>query len=99
MHQNRCNALYADGKGKMCRIVENEEPKPNQAVATIVCEGDAIGAVILLSNDKEKKFGEFEEKMALLWRWISWTPDGAVAGKSTSISSQKELYVKVGFSW
>lgn len=28
--------------GKMCRIVENEEPKPNQAVATIVCEGDAI---------------------------------------------------------
>ena len=63
--QNRCNALYADGKGKMCRIVENEEPKPNQAVATIVCEGDAIGAVILLSNDKNQKFGEFEEKMAL----------------------------------
>lgn len=63
--QNRCNALYADGKGKMCRIVENEEPKPNQAVATIVCEGDAIGAVILLSSDKNQRFGEFEEKMAL----------------------------------
>ena len=63
--QNRSNALYADGKGKMCHIVEGEDPEPNQAVATIVCEGDAIGAVILLSNDKEQKFGEFEEKMAL----------------------------------
>lgn len=73
----------------MCRIVENEEPKPNQAVATIVCEGDAIGAVILLSNDKNQKFGEFEEKMALCRCGVSWTPDGAVAGKTAAISFQK----------
>ena len=34
----------------------------NQAIATIVCEGDAIGAVILISNEDGHSFGEFEEK-------------------------------------
>ncbi|MGN1206637.1 MAG: stage V sporulation T C-terminal domain-containing protein [Eubacterium sp.] len=63
--QDRGTALYADGKGKMCRIIQDMEPEPNQAVSTIVCEGDAIGAVILLSNDTNHKFGEFEEKMSL----------------------------------
>ena len=34
-------------------------------MGTIVSEGDAIGAVILVSGDDKLKFGEFEEKMAL----------------------------------
>ena len=63
--QQRATALYADGKGKMCRLIEEADPEPNQAVSTIVCEGDAIGAVILLSDDNGHKFSEFEEKMAM----------------------------------
>ena len=37
----------------------------SEAIATILSEGDAIGAVILLSRDTERVFGDFEEKMAL----------------------------------
>ncbi|MDD5949912.1 MAG: stage V sporulation T C-terminal domain-containing protein [Lachnospiraceae bacterium] len=34
-----------------------------QAAATIICEGDAIGAVMILDNDKNSKLGENELKM------------------------------------
>lgn len=62
---NRSNVLFSNGKGKLCRIIQEKEPEANQAIATIVCEGDAIGAVILISNEDGNGFGEFEEKMAL----------------------------------
>lgn len=62
---DRANLLSSDKKGLHCRVVEDEDQEVNQAIGSIVAEGDAIGAVILLSNDSKKKFGEFEEKMAL----------------------------------
>ncbi len=62
---NRANILSSDERDTHCRVVEDEEQEPNQAIGSIVSEGDAIGAVILLSHDAKKKFGEFEEKMAL----------------------------------
>ena len=36
-----------------------------EAVSTIVCEGDAIGAVILLSRNPEREFTELEEKLSV----------------------------------
>lgn len=62
---DRANLLATDQKGSRCKIVEGGEKETNQAIGSIVSEGDAIGAVILLSDDEKKKFGEFEEKMAL----------------------------------
>lgn len=44
--------LTADDAGEYCR----------QAISTIICEGDAIGAVALCSKD-EKKMGETESKL------------------------------------
>ncbi len=35
-----------------------------QAVSTIICEGDAIGAVILYDKEEKKKMGETEGKLA-----------------------------------
>lgn len=35
-----------------------------QAVSTIICEGDAIGAVILYSRDEKGKMGEADGKLA-----------------------------------
>ncbi len=61
----RTNILCTDQKGEHCQVTEDGKEQINQAIGTIVSEGDAIGAVILLSNDAAKKFGEFEEKMAL----------------------------------
>ncbi|MCI8963127.1 MAG: AbrB/MazE/SpoVT family DNA-binding domain-containing protein [Eubacterium sp.] len=61
----RTNILSTNKKESRCRITEDGETEVNQAVGTIVSEGDAIGAVILVSGDDKLKFGEFEEKMAL----------------------------------
>ncbi|MBO5372320.1 MAG: stage V sporulation protein T [Lachnospiraceae bacterium] len=37
----------------------------SQAIATIICEGDAIGAVVLSDRDEKKKMGETERKLAM----------------------------------
>ena len=34
-----------------------------QAISTIICEGDAIGAVILCSREEREKMGETESKL------------------------------------
>lgn len=62
---DRANILSTEAKGTRCKVVEDGDSEENEAIGSIVSEGDAIGAVILLSRDKKKPFGEFEEKMAL----------------------------------
>ena len=47
------------------QITADETEIYSEAVSTILCEGDAIGAVILLTKNVEREFGEFEEKMSL----------------------------------
>lgn len=37
----------------------------SQAISTIICEGDAIGAVILYSRDDKTQMGETESKLAM----------------------------------
>ncbi len=45
-------------------IVDGEEADyAGQAIAPILCEGDVIGSVILLSQDVKKKMGEVEQKL------------------------------------
>lgn len=36
----------------------------DEAICPIICEGDVIGAVILLNRDEKKKFGEVEQRVA-----------------------------------
>lgn len=63
--EGRKTVLATDADPQFCQITENNTEVFSQAVATILSEGDAIGAVILLSRDEERVFGNFEEKMAL----------------------------------
>ncbi len=44
--------------------MEDIEGVTAQVVAPIICEGDAIGAVALLSRETKTKFGEMEVKLA-----------------------------------
>ena len=44
---------------------EQTEEYDSQVISPIICEGDAIGAVIILSKDGKKKPGETEQKLAL----------------------------------
>lgn len=62
---DRANILSVDEKSVKCSIIEDGDTETNQAISTIVAEGDAIGAVILVSDDNKAKFSDFEEKMAL----------------------------------
>ncbi|MBP3703430.1 MAG: stage V sporulation protein T [Lachnospiraceae bacterium] len=51
---------------KYCRIIDEDDSDAFfEAISTIVAEGDAIGAVVLLSKDKDDIFGDFEEKTAI----------------------------------
>ena len=36
-----------------------------QVIAPIICEGDAIGAVIILSREPRARFGDMEMKLAV----------------------------------
>jgi AbrB family transcriptional regulator (stage V sporulation protein T) len=54
-------------EGKMYSIIDNEEDMTkysSQVIAPIVTEGDAIGAVILLSKEPNISMGEMEMKIA-----------------------------------
>lgn len=44
---------------------EQNEDYQHQAIAPIICEGDVIGAVLLLENDNKGKMGEVEQKLIL----------------------------------
>lgn len=51
-------------KGYIKVTLDDREEHSAQAVSTIICEGDAIGAVVLCQHDEKKKFGETEMKLA-----------------------------------
>lgn len=63
--EERRIVLGTDADPEFCEITEDCAEVFSEAVATILAEGDAIGAVILLSRDTERIFGDFEEKMAI----------------------------------
>ncbi len=54
-------------EGKILSITANEEENPkysSQVIATVVADGDPIGAVILLSRESDSNMGEVEIKVA-----------------------------------
>lgn len=58
--------LAAPGDKKFTRVTaEQSEEFGAQVVSPIICEGDAIGAVVLLAKEGKKKMGETEQKLAM----------------------------------
>ncbi len=61
----REEVLAAAGEKKFVKITnEQEEEFRYVAVSPIICEGDVIGGVVLMTKDEKKKFGELEQKIA-----------------------------------
>lgn len=55
------------GEKQFIKILGNGENEYHgQIVQTIISEGDAIGAVILLAKDKDRQIGEIEQKAAVI---------------------------------
>lgn len=53
-----------DEKNFMPLVTEEPEGVMAQVIAPIICEGDAIGAVIILGREARQRFGETEVKLA-----------------------------------
>ncbi len=49
---------------KFVKIIDGDEEIQSETVSPIICEGDAIGSVIIFEKDPYKKMGEVEQKLA-----------------------------------
>lgn len=62
---DRSQIMAALGDKKYVAITDSQEEEYEyEIICSIICEGDVIGGVILLSKDAKKKLGELEQKMA-----------------------------------
>ena len=63
--QDRESIQAGTGERKYVNIINEEmEDCYAQTISPVLCEGDAIGAVILFSKDPKTKMGETEQKLA-----------------------------------
>ena len=64
--EKRESILAAKGERSFIPVADGESTEYEQeAICPILCEGDVIGAVILLSTDAKVKMGEVEQKLIL----------------------------------
>jgi len=67
--ENRCNIEAKRGDREFVGITtepqKNSEDYVQQTISPILCEGDAIGAVVITNRDKRAGFGDTERKLAL----------------------------------
>ena len=62
---DRSQIMAALGDKKYVAITDSQEEEYEyEIICPIICEGDVIGGVILLSKDAKRKLGELEQKMA-----------------------------------
>ncbi len=60
----RESSLAVKGDRQFIAVSEEGESEcEHQAIGPIICEGDVIGAVVLLENDNKSKMGEVEQKL------------------------------------
>lgn len=55
-----------DEKSFLKVTLDDREEHLAQAISTIICEGDAIGSVILYQKDEKEKMGDTELKLAMV---------------------------------
>ena len=64
--EDRENILVDNKEYKYIQITDNDrEDFTGEAVSPILCEGDAIGAVVILSKEPKQLLGETEQKLAI----------------------------------
>ncbi len=64
--EERENILAEKTDSKFMKITLDDNGEfAAQAISTIICEGDAIGAVVIYNKDEKAKVGETESKLVL----------------------------------
>ena len=63
--QERESLQASSGDRKFVSVIQDEmDGVVSETICPVICEGDAIGAVILLGRDTKVKMGEVEQKVA-----------------------------------
>lgn len=63
--QKRESLQAAAGERRFVPIIDEEmEGVAAETICPVICEGDAIGSVVLLGRDVKQKMGEVEQKLA-----------------------------------
>lgn len=63
---NRETSVSSKGEKGFIEIAKEQGEEPSQQVISpIICEGDVIGAVVLLDNEDKNKMGDVEKKLVL----------------------------------
>lgn len=61
---NRETVMASRGDRNFIEVNDAEESEyMHEALCPIICEGDVIGAVVLLESDNKSKMGEVEQKL------------------------------------
>ena len=63
--EERENITATREERRFVPITQGEEEFQAQAISPIICEGDAIGSVIITTKEPKKHFGETEQKLTL----------------------------------
>lgn len=60
----RRQILARSGEPAYVSVTADMKEYPDEVISPIICEGDVIGAVVLLNRDEKKRFGETEQRVA-----------------------------------
>ena len=61
---NRESVLSSAPEKKLVAVIEDQNDEfKQQAISPIICEGDVIGAVIMMDAENKMKMGEVEKKL------------------------------------
>ncbi len=64
--ESRRTLVASRGENNFIKITQDDSGSyVTQAISTIICEGDAIGAVVLYDRDPENSMGETENQLVL----------------------------------
>lgn len=64
MINQRTSLVASSNERSFLKVTNEDDDYMYEVIAPIISEGDAIGAVIMLTKDSKSKFGEIEMKLA-----------------------------------
>ena len=62
--QERMQLLEKSGQSGYVKVTPEMGAYQDQVISLVICEGDVIGAVVLLNRDEKRALGELEQKVA-----------------------------------
>lgn len=62
--KERSQILASTDDPSYVKVTADMKEYQSEAICPIICEGDVIGAVVLLNKDEKKPFGEVEQRVA-----------------------------------